>query len=84
MIHVTTVERLPKDKQAKHTTKEMDRILYGFMKLDQQFGKVECWRSTYGSIKRAQTSLCQCIAYRKLPIAVSKIDGELYLIRKDM
>lgn len=84
MIHVNTKAGEPKRHTGHHTKKELDAILYGFMRQETKFGRVECWATSYASMRSAQCCLINAAHSRNLDISVIKVGNELWFRRNDM
>ena len=78
----TPVEKLP-EKQ-KNTYKKNTDMLNEFMKMNVKYARVEYSKTDYCSESSVVGSLSKSIRTNMYPIRLKTINGELYLIRKDL
>ena len=78
----TPVDKLPERKRGCYN--KCSDILTEFMNLDRKYAKLEFSACEYTCVAAAKASLSQHIHNNGLPIIVKIVNGELYLIRKDL
>ena len=79
---LTPVEKLPKTNRTSY--KKCADIIKEFMKMNVTYAKFEFTENEYTSAFAAITSLRYYVRNHTVPVIVKIINGELYLIRKDL
>ena len=76
----TVVKEVPNRTVKKHLYSILDEVLT----MNAKFVKVEFDKNEYKHVGSAQSNLCDAAKRYGFPMRVSVINGELYIIRKDI